>query len=92
MAVMTKQPGAAGKSSSIGAKKKASAKTASTKPASAKGVSTKTRFTKAGPAKTASPDAAAHILRAAKGPRTVSHRKIKEAVEKVFRDRGQTLA
>ncbi len=34
--------------------------------------------------------AAAHILSAPKGPRTVSHRKIKDAVEKVFRERAHT--
>ena len=32
--------------------------------------------------------AAAHILAAPKGPRTVSHRRIKDAVEKVFRERS----
>ena len=34
--------------------------------------------------------AAAHIMAAPKGPRTVSHRRIAEAVDKVFRER--TLA
>ncbi len=42
--------------------------------------------------KTAVAKAGAHILQAAKGPRTVSHRKIKEAVDKVFRERSQARA
>jgi hypothetical protein len=33
---------------------------------------------------------AAHIMAAPKGPRTVSHRRIAEAVEKVFRERTMT--
>ena len=33
--------------------------------------------------------AAAHIMSAPKGPRTVSHQRIKAAVEKVFRERAQ---
>ena len=36
--------------------------------------------------------AAAHILSAPKGARTVSHQKIKAAVDKVFRDRARTGA
>jgi hypothetical protein len=32
--------------------------------------------------------AAPHILAAPKGPRTVSHRRIKQAVDKVFRERS----
>jgi hypothetical protein len=67
-------------------------KMASTKPASGKAGSTEAASTKACAAKTASGKAAAHILPAAKGPRTVSHRKIKEAVEKVFRERAHARA
>jgi hypothetical protein len=33
---------------------------------------------------------AAHIMAAPKGPRTVSHRGIAEAIDKVFRDRTMT--
>ena len=47
-----------------------------------------TKSKKAVSAKVASAKAAAHILPAAKGPRTVSHRTIKAAVEKVFRERS----
>jgi hypothetical protein len=35
---------------------------------------------------------ASYILAAPKGSRTVSHRRIKEAVEKVFRERAQPNA
>jgi hypothetical protein len=87
MAKTTKRPGAARKSKLIEAKK-----TASAKPASGKAASTEGRSAKAGPAKMASAKAAAHILQAAKGPRTVSHRKIREAVEKVFRERSHARA
>ncbi len=73
---------AAGKTKSTGGKKAALPKLAAGKTAS-----TKARSAKAGSA-----NAAAHILQAAKGPRTVSHRKIKEAVEKVFRERSHARA
>ncbi len=33
-----------------------------------------------------------HILAAPKGPRTVSHRRIKDAVEKVFQERSRADA
>lgn len=36
--------------------------------------------------------AADHIMEAPKGPRTVSHRRIQEAVEKVFRARNPAHA
>ncbi len=35
---------------------------------------------------------AGHIMEAPKGPRTVSHRRIQEAVEKVFRERNPAHA
>jgi hypothetical protein len=82
MGMTTKRPGAARLATPGGGKK-----TAPAKPASSKAASIKTRAAKVGSAK-----AAAHILEAAKGPRTVSHRKIKEAVEKVFRERSQARA
>jgi hypothetical protein len=82
MGTTTKRPGAARIAKPAGGKKAALAK-----PASSKAASIKTRAAKVGSAK-----AAAHILEAAKGPRTVSHRKIKEAVEKVFRERSQARA
>jgi hypothetical protein len=87
MAMTTKRPDAASKSKSPGARK-----TASAKPASGKAASTEARPAKARPAKTATAKAAAHILQAANGPRTVSHRKIKEAVDKVFRERAHARA
>ncbi|MBV9537404.1 MAG: hypothetical protein JOY70_00575 [Acidisphaera sp.] len=34
--------------------------------------------------------AAAHVLSAPKGPRTVTHRELKAAVDKVFRERAAT--
>jgi hypothetical protein len=77
---MTKRSGAAGAPKSTGARKAAPAKPVSGKPSPAR------------PAKTTSAKPAAHILPAAKGPRTVSHRKIKEAVEKVFRERSHARA
>ncbi len=82
MATTTKLPGGAPKSKPAEAKKMATAR-----PASGKAASVETRSAKAGPAKMTSAKAAAHILQAAKGPRTISHRKIEEAVEKVFRER-----
>jgi hypothetical protein len=82
MAMTTKLPSAATKSKLTAAKK-----TASTKPAS-----TKAGASKAGSAKVTSAKASAHILPAAKGPRTVSHRQIKEAVDKVFRERAHARA
>jgi hypothetical protein len=48
----------------------------------------KVRSVKAGPVKMKSASPAARILEAAKGPRTISHRKIKEAVDQVFRERA----
>lgn len=63
-----------------------SAKTAYRKPGLRVGDAVPAR--KAGVAKSA----AAHILSAPKGPRTVSHRKMKDAVEKVFRERAHTGA
>ena len=59
------------------------------KASGAKTASTKARSAKAGPVP-ANP--AAHILPAAKGPRTVSHRKIKQAVDNVFRERSPARA
>jgi hypothetical protein len=82
MAMTTKRSGVARKLNSTGAKKAVSANAAPGK----------TRSAKASPAKMASAKAAAHILQAAKGPRTVSHRKIKEAVDKVFRERSRARA
>jgi hypothetical protein len=79
LAMPTTPPGDARKSKSAGAKRTAAAKPAPDKARSAK-------------ARPASADAAAHILPAAKGPRTVSHRKIEEAVEKVFRERAPARA
>ncbi len=62
----------------------------------------KTSSRTAGPRKAArSPDVkrssahksgATHIMPAPKGPRTVSHQRIKAAVEKVFRDRAHADA
>jgi hypothetical protein len=78
MASATKQPGGARNSKLTGARKAASSKAASGK----------VRSNKTASAKMASAEAAAHILQPAKGPRTVSHRKIKEAVDKLFRIRS----
>ena len=83
----TKRMGAARTLKSTGVKKMACAK-----PTSGKAASTNARTAKTAPAKMASAQAAAHILQAAKGPRTVSHRKIKEAVDKVFRERAHARA
>lgn len=63
--------------------------TKANKTASAKSGSGKTASAKPAPPKLASRNAAAHILQPAKGPRTISHRQIKEAVEKIFRERAQ---
>ena len=87
MAMTTKRMGAARKLKSAGAKKTAGAKLVT-----GRAVSTMARSAKVGPAKMASATAASHILPAANGPRTVSHRKIKEAVEKVFRERSLARA
>jgi hypothetical protein len=87
MAMTTKRPYVPRKSTPTGAKG-----TAPTKPASGTAASNKARSVKAGPAKTDSSKAAARILQAAKGPRTISHRKIKEAVDKVFRERPHARA
>jgi hypothetical protein len=48
----------------------------------------KRRVTRKAAKKASLTKAAAHILGAAKGPRTVSHRRIKSAVEKVLRERS----
>jgi len=48
----------------------------------------KRRMTRKAGKKASGAKAAAHILDAAKGPRTVSHRRIKSAVEKVLRERS----
>jgi hypothetical protein len=87
MTMTTERPGAVRKSKLTEAKK-----TASAQPASGKAASTMAGSLKASPAKMASAKAGAHILQAAKGPRTISHRKIKEAVEKVFRERSHARA
>jgi len=77
MAMTTKPPDAARKFKSTGTKTTLPAETTSAK---------------ATPAKKPSPSAAAHILQPAKGPRTISHRQIKDAVEKIFRERSRTDA
>lgn len=52
----------------------------------------KRRAKAAASSRDATPGPAAHIKPAPKGPRTVSHRRIVEAVEKVFRERNMTHA
>ena len=47
---------------------------------------------KRGAAKLRARNPAAHIMAAPKGARTVSHRRIEEAVDKVFRERSLTHA
>jgi hypothetical protein len=48
---------------------------------------TVTRKTPTTSKKPAQRPAASYVLSAPKGPRTISHKQIKQAVEKVFRDR-----
>jgi hypothetical protein len=87
MAMTTKRAGAVSKSKSTGA-----GKAVSPKPASGKPAFNKIRSAKAPTTKAATAQAAAHILPAAKGPRTISHRMIEEAVDKVFRERSHARA
>jgi hypothetical protein len=56
------------------------------------GKSTKKTDVKRGAAKLRVRNPAAHIMAAPKGTRTVSHRRIEEAVDKVFRERSLTHA
>jgi hypothetical protein len=56
------------------------------------GKGTKKTDVKRGAAKLRARNPAAHIMAAPKGARTVSHRRIEEAVDKVFRERSLTHA
>jgi hypothetical protein len=56
------------------------------------GKGTKKTAAKRGAAKLRARDPAAHIMAAPKGTRTVSHRRIEEAIDKVFRERSLTHA